>query len=138
MAINGVLKGANAIASIFGGKVDTIPLMQGITLDMFMGMIPKFYDGGSLDMGTQIWGMNEKGNPEFMFNAGGYDSVINADILEKAIARGTESAIISSGLLASSNQELIIKGDRIDNDALARAIFPALQKESRRLGGNKL
>lgn len=103
-----------------------------------MTSVMGYADGGSLDLGTQIWGMNEKGNPEFMFNAGGYDSVINADILEKAIAKGTASAIISSGLLESSNQELVIKGDRIDNDALARAIFPALQKESKRLGGNKL
>lgn len=97
-----------------------------------------YANGGSLDLGTQVWGMNEKGNPEFMFNAGGYDSVINADILERAIANGTASAINSSGILDAIGQGLTIRGKDIDNSAFARAIFPALQKESTRLGGNKL
>lgn len=135
-AINSLLNVINFVGNIFGAGLDLKVNFSGVKASKFEFLA--YENGGSLNLGTQIWGMNEKGNPEFMFNAGGYDSVINADILEKAIARGTESAIISSGLLASSNQEIVVRGDRIDNDALARAIFPALQKESRRLGGNKL
>jgi hypothetical protein len=142
--------GALAISiMILKGVTNTFGLISSITaivagIGMIVGAIgtiPKidgYANGGSLDMGTQIWGMNEKGNPEFMFNAGGYDSVINADILERAIANGTASAIASSGLLDRVSQSLVIKGDNIDNSAFARAIFPALQKESTRLGGNKL
>ena len=47
------------------------------------GTLPTYADGGSV--GAQIWGMNEAGNPEFLFNSGGYDSVINANALEDAM-----------------------------------------------------
>lgn len=51
----------------------------------FINLIQTFQDGGTLDIGAQLWGMNEQGNPEFLFNAGGHTSVINADILEEAM-----------------------------------------------------
>ena len=54
----------------------------------FFGKIFGHAQGGTLDVGAQIWGMNEQGNPEFMFNAGGRDSVVNASILEDAVAAG--------------------------------------------------
>lgn len=71
--INSVLKGIKNV-SIFGAKPFN-----------FINLIQTFQHGGTLDIGAQIWGMNEQGNPEFLFNAGGHTSVINADILEEAM-----------------------------------------------------
>ena len=54
------------------------------------GTLPT-YDGGGT-VGAQIWGMNEAGNPEFLFNSGGYDSIINADALEQSMFNALKRA----------------------------------------------
>lgn len=56
--------------------------------DFLAGVVGKGWlwaDGGTLGIGAQMWGMNEQGNPEFLFNAGGHDTVINKEILSDAM-----------------------------------------------------
>lgn len=69
--------------------------VTGSVIDFAAGLVGKGWlwaDGGTLDVGAQIWGMNEKGNPEFLFNAGGHDTVINSEILENAMYRAVKKA----------------------------------------------
>lgn len=51
--------------------------------DRLRKRIRGYADGGTLT--GQVWQMNEKGNPEFIFRGGGHDSVINKDILAEAL-----------------------------------------------------
>lgn len=86
----------------------------------------KFWDsGGTLDAGAQIWGMNEKGNPEFLFNAGGHDSVINADILSDAVYAAMVKAGGTSkgGKLEVSVKEGVQAGPR----ELVQWLLPSLK-----------
>lgn len=88
------------------------------------GTLPLYKNGG--DIGAQIWGMNEAGNPEFLFNSGGYDSVINANALEEAMYNALKRAGIKE-------KSLIVKADGQTADArqLARWLLPALKLEWR-------
>lgn len=85
----------------------------------------KFWDdGGTLGLGAQIWGMNEKGNPEFLFNSGGTDTVVNADILENAMYNAVKRAN-SEGMF---KLEVSTKaGVQLGPKALADWLLPALQ-----------
>lgn len=70
--------------------------------DFFQGVVGKGWlwaSGGTLDVGAQVWGMNEQGNPEFMFNAGGHDTVINKEILSDAMYQALTKANGTGGKL---------------------------------------
>lgn len=85
----------------------------------------KFWDaGGTLDLGAQVWGMNEKNNPEFIFNSGGYNSVINANALENAMYK----ALVKSGITDNKNVELKVGGNA-DARQLVKWLLPALKLE---------
>ena len=101
--------------------------LTGSALDFTIGMFGKGWlwdDGGTLDIGAQVWGMNEKGNPEFLFNAGGHDTVINAEILEDAMYQAQVRANASrSGKLEVSVKEGTPAGPR----ELVNWILPSLK-----------
>ena len=82
--------------------------------------------GGTLQTGAQIWGMNEQGNPEFMFNAGGRDTVVNADILAEAVYNGVVRAI--SGRQTTQRIEVGVKeGAPAGPRELAQWLLPSLK-----------
>ena len=101
--------------------------LTGSALDFTLGLFGKGWlwdDGGTLDIGAQVWGMNEKGNPEFLFNAGGHDTVINADILEDAMYQAQVRANSNrSGKLEVSLKEGTPAGPR----ELVNWILPSLK-----------
>ena len=79
-----------------------------------------------MQTGTQIWGMNEQGNPEFMFNAGGRDTVVNADILAEAVYSGVVRAI--SGKQTTQRIEVGVKeGTPAGPRELAQWLLPSLK-----------
>jgi len=101
--------------------------ITGSALDFTLGVFGKGWlwdDGGTLDIGAQVWGMNEKGNPEFLFNAGGHDTVINAEILEDAMYKAQMKANASkSGKLEVTIKEGTPAGPR----ELVQWILPSLK-----------
>lgn len=86
------------------------------------GTLPT-YDGGGT-VGAQIWGMNEAGNPEFLFNSGGYDSIINANALEDAMYNALKRANKGKDVI-----ELKVNGAGADARQLVRWLMPALKLE---------
>lgn len=89
----------------------------------FFGSL-KFWDsGGTLSPQAQIWAMSEKGNPEFLFNAGGHKSVINADILSNAMYEAFMKADRGNGKLEVSIKEGLPSGPR----ELAQWLLPSLR-----------
>lgn len=100
--------------------------ITGSIVDFALGLIGKGWlwaDGGTLDVGAQIWGMNEQGNPEFLFNAGGHDSVINAEILEEALYKAVKRAGGTNGRIEVSVKEGTPAGPR----ELAQWLLPSLK-----------
>lgn len=90
----------------------------------FFGKLKFWKDGGTLSEGAQIWGMNEKGNPEFIFNAGGHDTVINSDILSDAVY----SALVRADKGQELQLEVSIKeGMPAGPRELAQILLPSLQ-----------
>lgn len=85
------------------------------------GTLPRFDNGGTV--GAQIWGMSEAGNPEFLFNSGGYNSVINANALEDAMYNALKRA--GAG---TKTAELKITGQS-DARQIVRWLLPALKLE---------
>lgn len=87
----------------FSGVGDSFKSGWEKTKDVFKGLgsrikgVFTFAGGGTLDVGAQVWGMNEPGNPEFLFNAGGHDTVINRQILSDALYDALTRADRSSG-----------------------------------------
>lgn len=116
-SISSVLKQPIEKASSFASN------LWGKTKDLFGRL--KFWDsGGTLPRGAQIWGMNEKGNPEFIFNAGGHDTVINAEILSNAMY----SALRKAGTGGSQTIEVSIKeGLAAGPRDLATMLLPYIQ-----------
>lgn len=102
--------------------------ITGSVIDFGAGLVGKGWlwaDGGTLDVGAQIWGMNEKGNPEFLFNAGGHDTVINAEILEDAMYRAAVKADKQSG--ARELKVSIKEGTPAGPRELVQWILPTLK-----------
>ena len=102
--------------------------VTGSVIDFGAGLVGKGWlwaDGGTLDIGAQIWGMNEKGNPEFLFNAGGHDTVINAEILEDAMYRAAVKADKQSG--ARELKVSIKEGTPAGPRELVQWILPTLK-----------
>lgn len=86
------------------------------------GTLPTYKDSGTI--GAQIWGMNEDGNPEFLFNSGGYDSVINANALEDAMYNALKRANKGKDVI-----ELKVNGAGADARQLVKWLMPALKLE---------
>lgn len=98
--------------------------------------IEGFANGGFPTKG-QMFIANEAG-PELVGNIGGNTAVANNDMIVQAIEnasyRGMSRAVSET---QGNNNEMILKidGNSINNNALARAITPALKLEQRRTGG---
>ena len=101
--------------------------IAGSVWDFLTGLVGKGWlwaDGGTLDLGAQIWGMNEKGNPEFMFNAGGHDTVINKDILSDAMYQ----ALVKANNRGVNSIEVSVKpGTPSGPKELVQMILPSLK-----------
>lgn len=100
----------------------------GSAWDLITGLVGKGWlwkDGGTLNVGAQVWGMNEKGNPEFLFNAGGHDTVINKDILSDAMY---QAIVRAQGTSASQRLEVSVReGTPAGPRELAQWLLPSLK-----------
>ena len=136
-ALGNIFRGLSASSSSgFGGGLFTsegrwgdgynFGDVTGSVVDFVAGLFGKGWlwaDGGTLDVGAQIWGMNEQGNPEFLFNAGGHDTVINSEILENAMYRAVKRAGGMGGRIEVSVKESAPSGPR----ELAQWLLPSLK-----------
>lgn len=108
----------------------------GITLGVgtMLATIPKYANGGIPDRG-QLFIANESG-PELVGNLGGRTAVANNNMITKALEeaayRGFSKAQGDGG---TGNVSITLQGDAVGNDALVRALMPALKTEVRRQGG---
>ena len=130
MAMHGIMSWGVAVPIITGAVGVGIASIKGL----IAANTPAYATGGFPEDGL------------FFANSGemvgkfsnGKTAVANNDQIVAGISKGVYDAIVASGLTDRDSQGLVLRGDRIDDSALARAIFPALQRESKRLGGNKL
>ena len=100
--------------------------------------ISGFAEGGIPEK-SELFYMNEYGVPEALVNTGGRETnVINQEQLASLVEKGFERAVYSTGLLDAMQQRIVVEGNNVNDNAFARAIFPALKTESRRRGGNQL
>lgn len=102
------------------------------------GRIEGFATGGLPTMGS-LFIANERG-PELVGSIGtnrGVNAVANNEMIVDAIKQasfyGMTEAIKQSG---NGKQELVIDGNKLNDNALARAIMPALRLEIKRNGGS--
>lgn len=97
------------------------------------------YANGGIPEKSELFYMNENGVPEALVNTGGSQTnVINIDQLSEGMRRGFVQAIYETGLIDAVQTRVVIDGNSVNDNAFARAIFPALKTESRRRGGNQL
>lgn len=97
------------------------------------------YANGGIPEKSELFYMNENGVPEALVNTGGTQTnVINIDQLSEGMRRGFTQAIYETGLMDAMQTRLVLDGNSVNDNAFARAIFPALKTESRRRGGNQL
>lgn len=100
----------------------------GSVLDFGAGLVGKGWlwaDGGTLGTGAQVWGMNEQGNPEFLFNAGGHDTVINKEILSDAMY---QAMVKAQGATSPTRIEVSVKpGTPSGPKELVQMILPSLK-----------
>lgn len=113
----------SGIANVAGKVGDFAKGVGNKVKDFFSGI--KFWDdGGTLGLGAQVWGMNEKGNPEFLFNAGGHDTVINKAILSDALYE----ALVKAGADKPQRIEVGVKeGAPAGARELARWLLPSIK-----------
>lgn len=103
-----------------------------------MTAISGFAEGGIPEK-SELFYMNEYGVPEALVNTGGSQTnVINITQLAQGMKQGFVEAIYETGLIDAMQNRLIIEGNNVNDNAFARAIFPALKTESERRGGNQL
>ena len=94
------------------------------------------YANGGIPPKSELFVMNEHGIPETLINTGGTQTnVINQQQLKTLIRDGYLEAMATRG---NNNVTVTIKGTDVNDNAFARAIFPALKVESTRRGGNQL
>lgn len=97
------------------------------------------YENGGIPEKSELFYMNEYGKPEALVNTGGRETnVINMTQLAQGMKQGFVEAIYETGLIDAMQNRIVIEGDNVNDNAFARAIFPALKTESRRRGGNQL
>jgi hypothetical protein len=110
----------NVVGTVSGWVSDAASAVGGWFKNVF-----NFDSGGTLPRtGSQVWGMNEKGNPEFLFNGGGHDTVINSEILADAMYKAM--------MKANSNQPKTLEVSIKDGIAagpreLAQMLLPSLK-----------
>lgn len=108
-----------------GGNQFMYESMTGYASGSFQ-KIPLHKEGGTIRNGAQVWGMNESGNPEFIFNAGGRDTVVNADILAEAVYKGVVRAV--SGRQTTQRIEVGVReGTPAGPRELAQWLLPSLK-----------
>lgn len=128
---NAVSNVGSAVSSVVTNVWDgakNVASRVGEAVGGFFGKLKFWDDGGTLGLGAQIWGMNEKGNPEFLFNSGGTDTVINADILERAMYNAVKRA---NSEIGNREVKLNISGSQADARQLVKWLLPALKLELR-------
>ena len=107
-----------------------------LAVGSMLATVGQYERGGIPDRG-QLFIANESG-PELVGNIGGRTSVANnamiTQAIEEAAYRGFVRAQSDGG---SNNVTLTLHGDGVRNDALVRALMPALKTEIRRQGGVK-
>lgn len=102
----------------------------------FSNMFSGYYANGGIPPKSELFVMNEHGIPETLINTGGTQTnVINQQQLKTLIRDGYLEAMATRG---NDNVTVTIKGTDVNDNAFARAIFPALKVESTRRGGNQL
>ncbi len=98
--------------------------------------ISGFKDGG-IPAKSELFYMNENGVPEALMNTGGSQTnVINQQQLRTLVRDGYIEAMTALGM--ADGLKLRVDSSKVDDNAFARAIFPALKTESTRWGGNQL
>lgn len=97
------------------------------------------YENGGIPEKSELFYMNEYGKPEALVNTGGNQTnVINMTQLAQGMKQGFVEAIYETGLIDAMQNRIVIDGNNVNDNAFARAIFPALKTESKRRGGNQL
>lgn len=128
--------GAIALAAAAGGVA--LAAIKGIVTGA-QEVNAKGYATGGIPEKSELFYMNEYGRPEALVNTGGSQTnVINIDQLSEGMRRGFVEAIYETGLIDAMQTRIVVDGDNVNDNAFARAIFPALKTESRRRGGNQL
>lgn len=95
------------------------------------------FENGGIPKKSELFYMNENGVPEALINTGGSQTnVINIEQLSEGMRRGFVQAIQDTGLNRQKNVNVTLSPNSDSN--FARALFPSLKKESKRLGGNQL
>lgn len=121
---------ASALAMAIGTAMATSNKAKSV------GTITAHANGGIPDRG-QLFIANEQG-PELIGQIGGRTSVANnsmiVEAIEEAAYRGFSRASENGG---GGNVTLTLQGEGVRNDALVRALMPALKTEVRRQGGIK-
>lgn len=92
---------------------------------------------GGIPTRGQLFIANESG-PELVGNIGGRTSVANNSMITQAIEEAAYRGFSrANGEGGAGNVTLTLQGDGVRNDALVRALMPALKTEVRRQGGLK-
>lgn len=107
-----VEEGASTVGNWFSDAANTVK-------GWFSGW---FADGGTID--GEIWGMNERGNPEFLFGSGGSTTVVNAEMLSEAMY----NALVRANVGGSQRLEVSVKeGTPAGPRELAQWLLPSLK-----------
>ena len=128
--LNLILKPIDKIAGLFGGNVEVGHWNASVNWQPY----PAYATGGFPEDGL------------FFANSGelvgqfsnGRTAVANNDQIIAGIKQGVKEAIYESGMANGNQYKIVLDGSRLDNNSLARGIFPALKVESKRQGGNLL
>lgn len=124
----------------------TVALAGGVLIASIKGIVDGAneisatgYENGGIPEKSELFYMNEYGKPEALVNTGGNQTnVINMTQLAQGMKQGFVEAIYETGLIDAMQNRIVIEGNNVNDNAFARAIFPALKTESKRRGGNQL
>lgn len=131
IGIPAVLAGAAMLATI-GGKLLATSSVEG------------FAEGGFTN--ANLIATNENGKREWIGRNANATAVVNdtqmSQVMYQAVSKGSYEgmvrAIYETGMADAYSSKLVIDANGINDSAFARAIFPALKVESKRMGGNQL
>lgn len=126
-----------SIALVAGtGLVATIAGLYSKAVNKNYGSISGYANGG-IPAKSELFYMNENGVPEALMNTGGNQTnIINQQQLRTLVRDGYIEAMTALGM--ADGLKLRVDSSRVDDNAFARAIFPALKTESTRWGGDQL
>ena len=118
------------------GLLATIAGLYSQSVNKNYGNISGYATGG-IPAKSELFYMNENGVPEALMNTGGSQTnVINQQQLRTLVRDGYIEAMTALGM--ADGLKLRVDSSKVDDNAFARAIFPALKTESTRWGGNQL